>query len=51
LFGGNNVPVWSPIAGIKSLANDVWQNNVEVTDIYDKESETSTVGGVEISFN
>jgi hypothetical protein len=29
----------------------VWQNNVEVTDIYDKESETSTVGGVEISFN
>jgi hypothetical protein len=34
LFGGNNVPVWSTIAGIKSLANDVWQNNVDRSRIY-----------------
>jgi len=34
LFGGNNVPVWSAIAGIKSLANDVWQNNVDRSRIY-----------------
>lgn len=44
VFGGNNVPVWSTIAGIKSLANDVWQNNIEVTEMTKNQKQVQLVG-------